>query len=424
MDNNVLDKRSYDELNKAIELAQHTVYKRYLTELKNYPLVEPTLVFKDEDASHCLIFFQIEELTYKKGEDIFQKLSTVYHASMLLGCSVGVIIDVESNNAPAKIYLGVRNNGEDNAALRASSDTLKNGIISNFPGTKFNSMQKQNKMQEMLDNIFEDHIDENGKTIKNHIRSISSVSCVASVRDKTKTENKAFIQGIERFIDAMQGNSYTAIFIAEPISEDELAEVRSGYENLYSTLSSFGKSIWSYNENESKAVMESLSEGISDSVSEGTNSTQAHTNSSGWNMGLNFGGSSSSGKSSTISSPTGMGALSIIGTAVSAAVPLVGGALAAAGAIGGVLKGASTASGVVSSIGKTLGMFGAVNRGKADTESDGATKIDTKGKTRTETSGTTDTAGTGRTLQIENTNKPIQEMLKRIEEQLKRTQEG
>ncbi|MCD8090764.1 MAG: ATP-binding protein [Clostridiales bacterium] len=417
MDNNTLDVRSYNELNKALGLAQHTVYKRYLADLENYPLVEPTPALLDEDAASCLRFFQIEELTCKKGEDIFQKLSTVYHASMLLGCSVAVIVDVESNNAPAKIYMGVRNNGEDRPNLTTSFKTLKNGIKSNFPGTKISDIPSQEGMQKIIDEIF-----------GNHIKNISSVSCVASARDKSKTEEKSFIQGIERFIDTMRGNAYTTVFIAEPISGDEQALIRNGYENLYSTLSSFGKSVWSYNENESRAVMESLSEGISESISEGTNSTQAHTNSSGWSMGLNFGGSTSSGTSSSISSPTGVsrvgGALSVIGTAVAVAAPVVGGALAAAGAIGGALRGASTASGVVSSIGKTLGLFGAVNRGKADTDSAGTTYIDTKGKSSTSTKGTTDTTGTGRTLQIENTNKPIQEMLKRIEEQLKRTQEG
>ncbi|MCD7855347.1 MAG: ATP-binding protein [Clostridiales bacterium] len=427
---NDIDIRNYTELTKSLALAEHTVYKRYLTELDKYPVISPSESLKDEAADNCLRFFKLEELTCKKGEDIFQKLATVYHSSMLLGCNLAVIVDAPTNNSPIGIYIGVRNQGyssTDKLNLRTSFNTLKNGINSNFPGTKTENISAKNT----IDEIFGDHV-----------KNISSVSCVASIRDKSKTENKSFIQGIERFIDTMKGNSYTAVFIAEPISVNELAEVRGGYESLYSTLSSFGKSIWSYNENESKAVMESLSEGISNSVSEGTNSTQAHTNSSGWSMELNFSGSTNSGTSSSTTSPTGVSrlgsalggmsgnsqglinAINIIGKAVSVAVPVVGGAMMAAGAIGGALRGVSTASGITNSIGKNLGMFGAVNKGKADTDSEGKTKIDTKSKTRTETKGTTDTTGTGKTLQIENTNKPIQEMLKRIEEQLKRTQEG
>ena len=81
-----IDTRSNEELVNAIALAQHTVYKRYLSDIQMYPLVQPTVPFLDENARDCVRFFQLEELSCKRGEDIFQKLSTVYYASMSLGC--------------------------------------------------------------------------------------------------------------------------------------------------------------------------------------------------------------------------------------------------------------------------------------------------------------------------------------------------
>lgn len=434
-----IDVRNRGELNSAIALAQHTVYKRYLPELEKYPLVAPTKVLLDESAENCLRFFQLDEFTCKKGEDIFQKLSTVYHASMSLGCNLIVLVDVEKNDAPVKIYIGVRNSGEDTSArtkLGTSFRTLKSGIRSNFPGTKLHDVPSQEVMPKLVDEMF-------GEQTK----YISSVSCVASVRDKSKTENKNFIQGLERFIDAMRGNTYTAVFIAEPMGTDEQATIRNGYESLYSSLSSFRKSTWSYNENESTAVMESLSKGISKAVSDGTSHTQAHTVSVGMNLGINSSQTNSNTVSHTESDsktkPTKVartgqalsgvaGVCGLVGKIVFVANPAAGRALIALNGIGSVVGGAmqgdstshSAADTIANTIGKTLGVSGGLNAGYAQTTSNTTSHTETDTTNDTETSGTTNTKGSGKVLQIENINKPIDEMLKRIEDRLKRVQEG
>lgn len=432
-----LDIRNYSELNNAIALAQHTVYKQYLSELGQYPVVQPSEILLDDTAENCIRFFHLEELSCRRGEDIFQKLSTVYHASMSLGCNLIVLIDVEKIEAPAKIYMGVRKKEEDidtMASLGTSFRTLKNGMKSNFAGTKFKDVPSQNEMPQLVREIFGE---EN--------KYISSVSCVASVRDKSKTENKTFVQGLERFIDAMRGNAYTAMFIAEPVTEQEQITIRNGYESLYSTLSAFRKSIWSYNENESEAVMESLSDGISQSVTDGTSHTQAHT----WNAGVNVGVGVSASDSTSLGQNTGTAeshpsGVARAGQVVSGAAALVGRAgrlvpnpqiqaaikagTVALGVVGGIMQGGSksqsSAESITNTIGKTLGLSGGLNGGYARTTSDTELHSDTEMKSTTKTAGTTKTGGTGKTLQIEHVNKSIEEMLKRIEEQLKRMQEG
>lgn len=421
-----IDVRNYYDLSNSIELAQHTVYKRYLTELQNYPLVEPTQVLLDEKTDNCVRFLQLDKFVCKKGEDVFQKLSTVYHASMSLGCNLVVMLDVEKIDAPVKIYIGVRNSGDDSAAIRklgSSFRTLKSGIKSHFPGTKLHDVPAQEVMPKVIDDIF-------GEQTK----YISSVSCVAAARDKTKTEHKNFIQGIELFIDAMRGNTYTAVFIAEPIGSYEQATIRNGYESLYSSLSSFRKSTWSYNESESKAIMESLSKGFSKSVSDGTSNTQAHTVNVGMNLGIN----SSTNSSNTISntktktkptmvSRTGQ-ALSVAGNIIAASNPFYGTCAKVIGSviIGEFLKGdsKSEAETISNTIGKMLGVSAGLNAGYARTNSDTTSYTETKTNSETETRGITDTKGNGKTLQIENVNKQVDEMLIRIEEHLKRVQES
>lgn len=139
-------------------------------------------------------------------------------------------------------------------------------------------------------------------------------------------------------MDAMEGEKYTALFLAEPVSNETQAAIRSGYENLYSTLSPFRKSTWSYTENQSTAVMESLCSGtshtISDTVSttttDGTNQSSSVTDGTqktkGVSGGINGGVGSSFGTSVTKISPVAGGIAGILGLGGLAASALIPGA--------------------------------------------------------------------------------------------------
>lgn len=381
-----LDTRDYSEFHHAIALAEHTVYKRYLSELWKYPLAEPEDRLLDESADDCLRFFRLEELSCRHGEDIFQKLSTVYHASMSLGCNLIVMVDVERIDAPAKIYLGVRNGGyeEEKKKLSTSFQTLKNGMQGNFPGTKLHNVPSKEELPDMVEDIF-------GKEAK----YIASVSCVAASRDKSKTEDKAFIQGIERFIDTMRGNAYTAVLIAEPMEEAGQTLLRRSYEELYSSLSIFQKSTLSYNENESKAVSESIGSSISRAITKGSSHTASHT----------AGDTEGSADSFGTSRGTSFG--------VNAGVHA-----------GGKIIGANFEV----SAGVNFGESRTRSDSRSHTNSNTAAYTETDSRTKTETdtktNGTTDTKGTGRTFQFEMVNKSVEEMLERIKEQLKRIKES
>ena len=427
---NQIEVRDYNELSRSIGLAQYTVYKKYLSDLSRFPVVMPSQVFLDESPENCIRLVKLEKLIQKKGEDVFQKLTTVYHASMSLGCNLVVMVDVASTNAPADIYIGVKNAGfeaKEKVDLTTSFETLKNGLKSNFPGTAFKSIPSKEVLPKVMDEIF-------GDTAK----YISSASCIASRRDKTKTEDKDFVQGIERLIDAMQGNTYTAIFIARPITVEEQSLIRDGYESIYSSLSAFRKSTWSYSSNESDAVMESLSKGISKSITTGTTHTQTHGTNIGMNIGLNSSKSTENSQSHAETRPTDLGiagqTLSGVGKVVGLLgefVPMVGGPLQI---VGGAMKivgdtakefaeGHSISDTIASSIGKSLGVSGEVSAGASNSSSYSVMKSETKSNTETNTEGRTTTKGTGKTLQIENINKPIDDMLVRIDDLLKRAKE-
>ena len=437
--------RSLHDLTDQLTFADHLVYKKYLTELQNYGMVELSQkMLEVQDPAQCIRMFQLKKLTLKKGEDMFQKLSTVYYSSMAQGCSLAVMIDVPEGNAGANIYLGVREDplkqSMKSRKLEISSKALQKVLLSNFPGSDIKGISQKDE-KELLDEAF-------GEAQE----AVASVSCVAALRDKSKTEDKAFVQGIERFMDAMEGEKYTALFLAEPVSNETQAAIRSGYENLYSTLSPFRKSTWSYTENQSTAVMESLCSGtshtISDTVSttttDGTNQSSSVTDGTqktkGVSGGINGGVGSSFGTSVTKISPVAGGIAGILGLgglAASALIPgagaVIGPLLGTAGrAIGGMTPARTAFNSIARNIGGSMGVNASRGTSHSTTEqtgtshstSDGTSHGTSDTTSQQESHGTTDTRGTGRTQQVELCNKSVEELLERIENQLKRVKES
>ena len=446
-------RQSMEELANQLTLADHLVYKKYLPELQSYSLVEPSEEMKETlDVKTCIKLFQMKELTLKKGEDMLQKLSTVYHSSMALGCSLAVMVDVPADGAPADIYLGVRQNpgrqSIDNRDLAISGDAIEKGMKSNFPGSEVQELH-----QEEIDALLED---DNG-SFGSAQSAIASVSCVAALRDKSKTEDKAFIQGIERFIDAMDGDAYTALFLAEPVTEETQAGIRNGYEELYSALSPFRKTTWSYTENESHAVMETFCSGTSDTVTDGTSS--GFSDEQGRNTGFNFSAGMNQGTTNTIGQShavtrlrlpskrtmvgvaAGASILALGAVAASAVFPPAGAAIvSAASTVGAAVKAGplfgavvpmvaghetnGTAWSTARSIGKSLGFGMSRGYNTAHTDSSTVERSNAHSTNEQHSNGTTDTHGTARTQQIEVCNKAVEELLTRIDEQIKRTKES
>ena len=380
MQNNLMV-QEFDILTDIIGKTHYTVYKDYLYELDQIEVLAPVDSILDMKVSDCVRLLHLKKLACVKGEDIFQKLSTVYHAVLTAGASLILMIDVKDKDAPVDFYIGVR--AEEKIGM--PTNTLRAGMTSNFPGTIFenvsNSSKVENNMTALFDGIFE------GTPV------ISSVSTVASARDKQKTESKSFVQGIERLIDAMKGRTYTALFIADSLSKEEIASMRANMEQMYTALSPYVKSVWSYSENDSTSIMKSL------------------------NQGFNLGLTNSESKGTSHTSGTTIPGLQPPFQSLKT-IP-VSIAIAGLARLGQTVRSDNKAGSVVKGIGDFVN-----SQNKSVTENISESIASTLGVNVGTGYSTTDSQSSGKTLQIENQNKTVQEMLKRIEEQLKRIQES
>ncbi|OON99800.1 MAG: hypothetical protein ATN35_10770 [Epulopiscium sp. Nele67-Bin004] len=276
------------------------------------------------------------------------------------------------DSSPVDFYIGICG---EKSTIGKPIETLKSGIMGNLAGTEYDSFGNDSKTGNLLNDIMD--IDSNFDL------KISSVSCSASLRKKDSTEEKDFVQGIEKFIDAMQGQIYTAMFIAEPISNNELSQQQNGYQQMYTNLSKFEKVSLQYQEGESVSIMESTTEGLSQSLTDtlGYSNTQAKFASN----------SNTSSRATSESSSANIGFLGM---------------------------------GVSTSISQSITNSNSRTTGQSNSNSQSTSKATSNSTSSSDTKGQTITTNSGKTLQLETLNRPVKDLLNNIDLQIEKLERG
>ncbi len=347
----VNEQRQIQLLNNGLLTADRFINKNYLIGIANQNVVP---LNESEKNTSSIRLFEIIKLVYDKKENVNDKLISVYSALQNVGSAALLVIN--GDGKAATFYVGVRSN--ENAAV--ASKILEKSFMGNFPGSELRQM-KNSEIAEVMENAVKSQL-------VNTQRNVSCVTVIPSMRDEDKDK---FVQGIEKFIDTMQGEVYTALLIAQPVSKEDLEMRKRGFEELYSSLSPFIKTSLAYGVNYSKAVTNGMFENFSHSVNNsisnttGRNSGTSNSNTSGTNQGFNMGGGGFGMNSGTTHSTTS-----------------------------GYSSGSSWSK--------------SVTEGTADTTGSGTNTSDTE------------TKGNSRTLTVEHQNKSVAVLLEKIDEQLKR----
>ena len=338
-------------LENGLLTADRFINKNYLIHLSDQNVV----ALSDQEKNPGAVrFFRIVKLVFDKKENVNDKLISVYSALQNVDSSAMLIISGDKTGAA--FYLGIRS--DENAAV--ASKILEKSFLGNFPGSTLSSM-KNSEISEIMDSLVKPEY-------LGSQRNVSCVTVVPSMRDQDKDK---FVQGLEKFIDTMQGETYSALFLARPVNKLELEQKKRGFEELASSLSPFVKTTLTYGENYSKAV----SNGVFDNFSHSVNNSISNT--TGTNSGSNS--STSVGKNKGFN--VGLGGF-------------------------GINRGSSTSQTSGYSSGQSFSK--AVTEGSADTTGSGTNKSESE------------TNGNSRTLSIEHQNKSVSVLLEKIDAQLKR----
>lgn len=243
--------------------------------------------------------------------------------------------------------------------------------------------------------------------------SLSSYVGIPAFKDEDgKYDNKNYVQGTEKLAQAMQGKRYTAIILASNLTTDVVTEIRNGYETIYSQLSPMSTQQLAYSTNESLANAINRSKGVTQGKTKTQTIGESHTN----------GTSSSHSKSDseTKKSKTAVGSsvlggvlaavgtgLTITGTGAPIGIPLMaaGGAMSAVGATGKS---------------KTSGTTDTYGTSQSDTENRSVSDAESHSETFTDSLGKTATIGSSKNYTLTIHNKHIEELMKRIDQELER----
>lgn len=384
----------------AFQLVDDVVLKNYVTRLPSFE-VRPL----DEDAIKNNIsrirLFRITEMVYAKDESATYKFASVFNAVAATQSAIFTIID--SDGKTTDFYLGIRSLSDENST-QTSYSTLINAMQGQFPGTKIENL-KNAKIKELLDSIDSE--------------SLSAVSCVANNKNKDFIGNDEYLQGLEKLALAMQGSRYTAIIIANSTSQEQLNLVRQGYETIYTQLSPYANSVVSYGTNTAQTKTDTETNGEQKNHSEGIN--KMHTE--------NMNTTKNTGKVKSVSQQTlGSKIGSTIGVSLSVAGAVVGSIIPGAGTVAGGAIGSAVGgligAAVSTATNKTLSTTtggGSESYGTADAE--GTNETYSTGTSHSLATSLGLTTGETQSLQLTIQNKPLQNMLDRINKQLERLSE-
>lgn len=388
-------KELQENLVEANRLVDDIVLKKYL-----YNLTDLEIIPLDNKLKNIgdIRLFKITEMVYQKNEYATYKFASVFNAVQNLNCGVFIIVD--SDGHKTDFYMGVRSL-DNERTTKSLKDTLKNALCGQFPGVK---------TEDLLDSMAEKFLDSIAT------KNIATVSCVAKNKDEKFKDNETFIQGLEKFVVAMQGQNYTAIVLAKSTSVNQLEEIRQSYEMIYTKLSPFTNMQLSYGTNMALSVSEAFSHGTTIGTSHSTNMSTQKGSSYTKGTSENY----STTKTDSFGSAVKTIGTSLLGVASLFAAPLTGGtSLAVTGAIMAGQIGLNAFQPKTETAG--TGTNESYTKNISTTYGTTDTKNESKSENETYTKGVT--TGTTDTMQLTLQNKSLLNTLKRIDEQLKRIEE-
>lgn len=258
-----IDGRNFKDLEEAFEVSLDLVQKNYLDELHLRNVVPVPKHISELTTRNNIRLFKMNKLTFDRQENNLDKIMTVYNTLGNVSGSLVMIINSDGNHT--NLYLGTRTSSKEQD-VNSAKEALKKSFEGNFPGSDIENLNNS-EIEKIISSIFTSELSQNENII-------SSVSGIPSLKDQDKTK---FVQGLEKLVDAMKGEEFSAVFIADPVLHRNIDEIKLGYENLYSQLVPFAKCDLSFNSSDSMAISEGMSKGVTATINESLTKTQSYT---------------------------------------------------------------------------------------------------------------------------------------------------
>lgn len=396
---------------EGLRLAETFVKKFYLDDLDHYDVTKASRSVLELSTDRNLKMFRVSGLVFDKDENVQDRLNNVY--SSMHGLNLSVVFLLISNGRNIDFYIGTKTITDDFLNNPELAKAFEKAFRGNFPGSEIKSVDL-----EECSSVLKKVIPEDGNN------AVTSLTSLPSLKDED-AENSQYVQGIEKFIDTMQGENYAVLIISDPVSGGQIEQIKQGYEELYSELVPMAEYNLTVAENEGISLSKSEMEGYTDTIGKSVSKTQSFTKgtsitkseSTTNTFGVGAGVMGSVGLSNSISNGVTKG-----GHAISPfGITLYGGKALATAVISGVASTAGINLGINVSRAKQTGTANAENEsrqiGSQETEQNSHAKMTQESLQQGITTGSSTSS------MIKYENKSIKVFLDCVEEHLDRLKE-
>lgn len=274
------------KLQKNIEMLDVFINNRHMEMLSpvNSAQVSYSNEVQEIDSSlrdmSGICVYCIDKVMLNPDESTYEKLVSFYSA---LGGVGGVFATIlQSDGQKTKMYMCCHVNGKEWA--NNAGEMLSSNFRGQFPGSSMHKLEEADK-QQLLRSF--------GSDKKNNDTVVKALSMIPGRRQQDiQNSNGISTQGLEKFIDTMENYEYTLIILNQKITNSAMDQCKSGYEMMYTLLSSFSKENVSYSESDGEtrsiSVSDTFSDSVSDSITNSFGTNRTDSTSSGTNDGKSY----------------------------------------------------------------------------------------------------------------------------------------
>lgn len=268
------------QLGGAIVAVKDFISKSYMKQFTD-PTCVALRINNIDQVRTGLRLLKIEQITLS-DEDIESRLTSIYQSISRLVNTCFTII--QGTKQGISLYVGF----QSEAAGTAESALIQT-LVGNFPGiiiSSLNATEISSVMKRMESNSM------------SGLKTVSCVSVVPSERDEKKSlEN---VQGLEKFMDTMQGKEFTGIIIASPYDDIAINKRILALESISTTLSSLEQTTVQDSQSQMVSITDSTAQTISNTITNSINNA--------YSMGTAVGSISQKGKGNAFTiTPLGLG---------------------------------------------------------------------------------------------------------------------
>ena len=234
-------------------------------------IVQPYCL-KSEDAQiNEICFFKIKRLTFDEEYPHREAFENVLQA--LDNPAFNFVYILSGDETGIDLYLGVVKNQNENLPVLGKVLNAANygrNIIGVFEGNFGGSVSEKLTGKNLTDAIFD---------APKKFKNVGAILGIPSVNDQKNDDSKYGFQGIDRLINSMLGLRWRLVVVCEPVSKNEIADMRSRVYDIYNKVSPYAHHSVQRSENSGLNVSNSTSQ--SDAKGTGHSENKSHTDTHG-----------------------------------------------------------------------------------------------------------------------------------------------